>query len=208
MGVLRLAMGLNRDRRHKRRATGGRMPVHQVKRKYERAGNPAMTKLGEKKVKTVRVRGGNIKYRALRLNEGSMTWCSKNRSQKFRFTGVVYNAVSNELVRTNTITKGTIVTLDTTNIKNYLQEKYGVAINKNNTLKAVADRQNNTAQESEQWVEEMEKKIHLCPIFREYLAKGKLYGKVVSRPGQHGIADGYILEGQELAFYAKKASAK
>jgi len=39
-------MGINRDSRHKRRATGGRMPVHQKKRKFEMGRPAAMTKLG------------------------------------------------------------------------------------------------------------------------------------------------------------------
>ena len=31
---------------------------------------------------------------------------------------------------------------------------------------------------------------------------------VASRPGQSGRADGYVLEGQELAFYLRKLKAK
>ena len=41
------------------------MPVHQKKRKFEMARQPAMTKLGAKQVRTVRGRGGNLKFRAL-----------------------------------------------------------------------------------------------------------------------------------------------
>ena len=32
---------------------------------------------------------------------------------------------------------------------------------------------------------------------------GRLYAVVSSRPGQCGRADGYVLEGEELAFYAR-----
>ncbi|KAI9231989.1 MAG: hypothetical protein BYD32DRAFT_184858 [Podila humilis] len=35
-------------------------------------------------------------------------------------------------------------------------------------------------------------------------AAGRLYACLSSRPGQSGRADGYILEGQELAFYIRK----
>jgi len=38
--------------------------------------------------------------------------------------------------------------------------------------------------------------------------KGKLYAKISSRPGQIGNADGYILEGEELAFYQRKLNLK
>jgi small subunit ribosomal protein S8e len=59
-------MSISRNSRHKRRATGGRMPIHKKKRKFEMGRVPTMTKLGAKKVINVRGRGGNIKRRALR----------------------------------------------------------------------------------------------------------------------------------------------
>lgn len=33
---------------------------------------------------------------------------------------------------------------------------------------------------------------------------GRLYAIISSRPGQSGRADGYVLEGEELAFYQRK----
>lgn len=32
--------------------------------------------------------------------------------------------------------------------------------------------------------------------------------KIASRPGKHGRADGYILEGKELDFYLRKVKSK
>ena len=37
---------------------------------------------------------------------------------------------------------------------------------------------------------------------------GRLLAAISSRPGQSGRADGYILEGPELAFYARKLKSK
>ena len=37
---------------------------------------------------------------------------------------------------------------------------------------------------------------------------GKLYASICSRPGQSGRCDGYILEGDELAFYLKRLTSK
>ncbi len=71
-------MGISRDRRHKRRATGGRRVIHQKKRKYEMGRPPSNTKIGGSKVKKVRCRGGNIKLRALRLDSGSYSWTSQS----------------------------------------------------------------------------------------------------------------------------------
>jgi len=38
--------------------------------------------------------------------------------------------------------------------------------------------------------------------------KGRLYAKITTSPGQTGTADGYVLEGEELAFYIKKMNLK
>lgn len=83
-------MGITRDSRHKRRATGGRMPVHKKKRAYEMGRPQALTKLTtqsatiteKRRIRAVRVRGGHIKFRALRLNEGNFSWGSENITKK------------------------------------------------------------------------------------------------------------------------------
>ena len=69
-------MGITRSSRHKRRATGGKMPVHRKKRKFEMARQPAKTKLGTRNVKVIRWRGGNVKYRAIALDSGNFNWAS------------------------------------------------------------------------------------------------------------------------------------
>ena len=65
-------MGISRDSRHKRRATGGRMPVHKKKRKFESGRPTANTRLvtdaSKVSVRKIRTRGGNSKFRALRLD--------------------------------------------------------------------------------------------------------------------------------------------
>ena len=70
-------MGISRDSKHKRRATGGRMPVHRKKRAFEKGRPIANTRIGAKKVRRVRVRGGNYKFRALRLDYGNFYWQSE-----------------------------------------------------------------------------------------------------------------------------------
>ena len=62
----------------------------------------AMTKLGAKQVRPVRGRGGNYKYRALRIDQGNFIWQSEQFGTKSRVLDVVYNATNNELVRTKT----------------------------------------------------------------------------------------------------------
>jgi small subunit ribosomal protein S8e len=112
-------MGISRDSRHKRRATGGRMPVHQKKRKFEMARTPANTKLGPKQVRSVRGRGANYKYRALKLDAGNFSWGSEQITKRTRLLDVVYNATNNELVRTKTLVKNAIVHVDATPFRQY-----------------------------------------------------------------------------------------
>ena len=79
----------------------------------------------------MRTRGGNRKYRAMRLDHGNYSWGSEGKgifvykrnffsllqhyiaiSRKCRILDVVYNASNNELVRTKTLVKNCIVLID------------------------------------------------------------------------------------------------
>ena len=75
-------MSISRNSRHKRRATGGRMPIHKKKRKFEMGRVPTMTKLGAKKCINVRGRGNNVKRRALRADNGNFAWGSESMAAK------------------------------------------------------------------------------------------------------------------------------
>jgi len=88
---------------HKRRATGGKQKAWRKKRKYELGRQSGNTKLASGhlhvKVTKVRVRGGNTKFRALRLDHGNFSWGSEAVTRKTRLLDVVYNASNNEMVR-------------------------------------------------------------------------------------------------------------
>jgi len=107
-------MGISRDHLHKRRATGGKRAPIRNKRKFELGRPAAMTKLGQQRIHTVRCRGGNKKYRALRLDTGNFSWGSESIARKTRIIDVAYNACNNELVRTKTLVKNAIVVIDAT----------------------------------------------------------------------------------------------
>merc|ERR1719192_1868360 len=121
-------MGIARDKWHKRRKTGGRKEPLCKKRKYELGRPAANTKLGPKRIHTVRVRGGNRKFRALRLDHGNFSWGSESCTRKSRIIDVVYNASSNELVRTKTLVKGCIVVIDASPFKAWYKEHYGIVL--------------------------------------------------------------------------------
>merc|ERR1711934_357381 len=94
-------------------------------------GRPAAnTKLGAKRIHSVRCRGGNLKYRALRLDSGNFNWATEATTAKTRLLTVLYNASNNELVRTNTLVKNCIVQIDATPYRQWYKQHYGIGIGK------------------------------------------------------------------------------
>jgi small subunit ribosomal protein S8e len=291
-------MGISRDKAHKRRATGGRVKRIRMKRKFEMGRQPASTKIGDKKITRIRVRGGNYKFRALRLDHGNFSWAGESVTRKTRILKVVYNSTNNELVRTNTLVKGSIIQIDSTPFKAWYLQYYNVDLsNKKSAEKAKAAvakrdaaktagkkdttkkdatkkddksgkkdttkkddksaKKDTTKKDDKSAKKEPAKKddksaqkekpktgekakgskakgpkkiedTERTDLNKKALAKyakrnstrsldtglgdqfktGRVYAKISSRPGQSGRCDGYILEGEELAFYLKKINLK
>ncbi|GFP99324.1 40S ribosomal protein s8 [Phtheirospermum japonicum] len=216
-------MGISRDSMHKRRATGGKQKTWRKKRKYELGRQPANTKLSSNKtVRRVRVRGGNVKWRALRLDTGIFSWGSEAVTRKTRVLDVVYNASNNELVRTQTLVKGAIIQVDAAPFKQWYLQHYGVEVGRKKKTAVAAAPSKKEGEEAEATVtgevkksnhvqrkiekRQGERKIDLH--IEEQFAGGRLLATISSRPGQCGRADGYILEGKELEFYMKKLQKK
>lgn len=277
-------MGISRDSKHKRRATGGKRKIHRKKRKYELGRPAAMTRLGTKRIHLVRCRGGMIKHRALKLDHGNFSWASEAISKKTRILVVVYNASNNELVRTNTLVKNSIIQIDATPFRQFYEQRYGNTLGKVKAVKpaaagssgadpaaaaqpkAEAKTQNKDSKPEAKKAAGADKKTEkkaagadkkasdkksgadkkgdkkgapaaaekqeeakpaeaptsksdhvkakisarrnahpvLDPLLSDQFSSGRLYACISSRPGQCGRADGYILEGEELAFYLRK----
>ncbi len=87
--TLSLFAGISRSSRHKRSASGAQRAHYRKKRKFELGRQSANTKLGPKRIHAVRVRGGNHKYRALRLDSGNFAWGSEHVTRKTRIISVV-----------------------------------------------------------------------------------------------------------------------
>ncbi|KAJ6625502.1 ribosomal protein S8e/ribosomal biogenesis NSA2 [Mycena sp. CBHHK59/15] len=201
-------MGISRTSRHKRSATGAQRAHYRKKRKFELGRQPANTKLGAKRIHTVRVRGGNLKYRALRLEGGNFAWGSEHVTRKTRIIGVVYNASNNELVRTNTLVKSAIIQVDATPFRQWYEAHYAQPVTKKGKTQAPVGetpaepvKLSNHAQRN---LDEKKKEAKIDPLLESQFAAGRLYASISSRPGQSGRADGYILEGKELEFYLRK----
>ena len=104
-------MGITRCGRHKKKHTGGMRNQMQKKRKNMMGRQPANTKIGDERIKKLRCRGGNIKERALRLNEGEFEYFNGEEFVKntFKIEQVIYHPSNNELMRNNTLTKSAVV---------------------------------------------------------------------------------------------------
>jgi len=219
-------MGISRDSMHKRRATGGKKKAWRKKRKYELGRQPANTKLSSNKtVRRVRVRGGNVKWRALRLDTGNYSWGSEAVTRKTRILDVVYNASNNELVRTQTLVKSAIVQVDAAPFKQWYLQHYGVDIGRKKKTSAATKREGEEGDAAapaaaaatedvkksnhvQRKLEKRQQNRHLDAHIEEQFSGGRLLACISSRPGQCGRADGYILEGKELEFYMKKLQRK
>ncbi|XKL60990.1 hypothetical protein PGB90_008047 [Kerria lacca] len=205
-------MGISRDHFHKRRKTGGKRKPLRKKRKYELGRPPANTKLGTKRIHTVRTRGGNKKYRALRLDQGNFAWGSEGIARKTRIIDVVYNASNNELVRTKTLVKNAIVVIDATPFRQWFESYYALPIGRKKSGKltkaedAVLNKKR--SKKAEQKYKKRQKLAKVDPGLEEQFHTSRLLACIASRPGQCGRADGYILEGKELEFYIRKIKAK
>jgi len=205
-------MGISRDSRHKRSATGAKRAHYRKKRKFELGRQPANTKLaGPKRVHLVRVRGGNYKHRALRLDSGNFSWGSEALTRKTRLVDVVYNASNNELVRTKTLVKGAVVQVDAAPFRQWYEAHYGQALGKRKSTKhaeAVAAAEKKLSNHVSRKHAERAEDAKVDTLLDDQFATGRLYAILTSRPGQSGRADGYILEGKELEFYVKKIKSK
>ncbi|CAF0733714.1 unnamed protein product [Rotaria sp. Silwood1] len=205
-------MGISRDHWHKRRKTGGKRPQPHKKRKFELGRPAALTKLGAKRIHTVRTRGGNKKYRALRLDIGNFSWGSEGIAKKTRVIDVMYHPSNNELVRTKTLTKSTIVQIDAVPFRQWYESYYALPLGRKKGVKlteaedAVLNRKRSAKSEKKIAVKQRRAKVEQG--LEEQFQAGRVLACIASRPGQCGRCDGYVLEGKELDFYMKKIKQK
>uniref|UniRef100_A0A671R046 40S ribosomal protein S8 n=1 Tax=Sinocyclocheilus anshuiensis TaxID=1608454 RepID=A0A671R046_9TELE len=191
---------------------GKRKPYHK-KRKYELGRPPANTKIGPRRIHTVRVRGGNKKYRALRLDSGNFAWGSEQGcTRKTRIIDVVYNASNNELVRTKTLVKNCIVLVDSTPFRQWYEAHYAIPLGRKKGAKLTPEEEEilnkKRSKKVQKKIDGRRKKSKISSLLEEQFLQGKLLSCIASRPGQCGRPDGYILEGKALEFYLRKIRAK
>merc|ERR1712141_413814 len=186
-------MGISRDKWHKRRKTGGRREPIRKKRKFELGRPAANTKLGPKRFHSVRTRGGNKKFRALRLDTGNFSWGSEGQARKTRIIDVVYNATNNELVRTKTLIKNAIVQIDATPFRQWYEAHYATPLGRKKNMKLTEAEQEVLnkvrSKKVQKKYEERKKTAKVEQALEDQFATGRIYACVASRPGQCGFVD-------------------
>lgn len=90
-----------------RKISGGKYSKARKKKKYEKAGQKRIVKLGEDKRKTKRVKGGNKK--TILLKAKTINIKDKNKTKKAEIKNVLETPSNRFLARQNILTKGTIV---------------------------------------------------------------------------------------------------
>ena len=114
-------------------------------------------------------------------------------TRKTRVLEVVYNASNNELVRTNTLVKGAVISIDATPFRMWYGQHFGVGLGKK---KAKADEKAKVRSAKQtKLIAKRNKTRVLDPAIEQQFLTGRLLARVSSRPGQSGRCDGYILEG-------------
>merc|ERR550517_2172650 len=167
-----------------------------------------MTKMAPQRIHTLRVRGGNKKYRALRLDQGNFSWPSEAISRKTRIIDVVYNAANNELVRTKTLVKNAIVVIDAAPFRQWYEAHFALPLGRKKGAKltdaeeAVLNKKR--SKKTEKKYKERQKDAKVEQGLTDQFMGGRVLAAISSRPGQCGRADLYFCNVATLGERKKK----
>ena len=92
-----------------RKPSGGRAKLNKNKRKYELGKGAAETKIGERRFKKIRTKGGNNKIRLTNENKINVVNPKTNKVEMAEILNVIENTANTHFVRRNIITKGAVV---------------------------------------------------------------------------------------------------
>ncbi len=108
-------------------------------------------------------------------------------TKKVRIVDVLYNATSNEMVRTKTLVKNAIVAVDASEFKNYYEQHYGGTLGKEDKK---AEKKEVSKGKAAKLAARNNGLKALDDKLKEQFLQGKLLACISSRPGQSGRCDG------------------
>jgi small subunit ribosomal protein S8e len=124
----------------------------------------------------------------------------------------VYNASNNELVRTKTLVKNSVVAVDGTPFRTWFETHYratiGTKVDGAAPAIVVSEEKKGSRALQAKVAARQKSDMKIDPKVVEQFSTGRILAVISSRPGQSGRTDGYILEGAELEFYLKKLALK
>jgi len=92
-----------------RKISGGRVRLARKKRRYELGREPVYTHIGDRRIKVVRVRGGNYKIKVLRDTYINVYNPETRKTEKTKIVSVIENPSNPHFAQRNIMTKGAIV---------------------------------------------------------------------------------------------------
>jgi small subunit ribosomal protein S8e len=95
--------------RSRRTLTGGRLRKNRKKKKYERGSEFLETKIGKRKVKVKKTKGGDFKLKLLSVERINVADPETNKIKRVKLISVEKNPANPHFVRRNILTKGAIV---------------------------------------------------------------------------------------------------
>ena len=95
--------------RSRKTATGSRYIDFRKKKQYELGRDPVHTKLGEKKVKSIRIMGGHKKDISLTNNSVNVVDPKTKKHKVVKIKNVLENVANRHFFRRNILTKGTVI---------------------------------------------------------------------------------------------------
>ena len=98
--------------RSKRKPTGGRYKNTLTKRVAQSGNHPILTKLHERKVKIVSVRGNSDKVKVQSTTKANVYESKTKKYKSAKITNIVENPANRHYVRRNIMTKGTVLETD------------------------------------------------------------------------------------------------
>ena len=117
---------------------------------------------------------------------------------------MVYHPSNNELVRTNTLTKSAVIQIDAAPFRQWYEAHYGSTLGRRRQQKgAETEEEKKSNSVAKKKAQRLATSGKVESSLERQFEAGRLYAVVSSRPGQSGRCDGYILEGEELAFYQR-----
>ncbi|XP_039100588.1 40S ribosomal protein S8-like [Hyaena hyaena] len=180
-------MGISRDNWHKCRKTRGKRKPYHKKWKYELGRPTANTKIEPPPIQTVQVRGGNKKYRALRLDVGNFSWGSECCTHRIRIIDVVCNASKNELACTKSLVKNCIMLIDSTLYWQWYESHYALPLGRKKGAKLTPEEEEILTKKQSKKIQkkydERKKNAKISSLLEEQFQQGKLCACIASRPG-------------------------